>query len=66
MWLDEDTSHGFLLDRRGYSSIDVPGSTFTSAYSINAEGLIVGEYLDADDNEHGYVRLPGHGAGAGH
>ena len=37
-----------------YTTIDVPGSTETEAYGINAHGQIVGLY-DAGDTTHGFL-----------
>jgi uncharacterized membrane protein len=36
--------HGFLLSEGRFTSIDVPGATFTFADGINSEGDIVGAY----------------------
>ena len=36
--------HGYLLRHGHFTSIDVPGATFTGAYGINAEGDIVGHF----------------------
>jgi uncharacterized membrane protein len=36
--------HGYLLRKGRFTSIDVPGSTFTGGYGINSEGDIVGHY----------------------
>ena len=59
------TFHGFLLSgdsrgplrirrRRRFTSIDVPGSSFTNALGINSRGDIVGRY-DSAGVTHGYV-----------
>ena len=52
--------HGFVLRNCIYTTIDVdiPGSTATAIFSINARGEIVGSYHDAQDVEHGYVGKP--------
>lgn len=42
-------------------TFDVPGSTSTSAYSINNHGFITGYYGDQNGAQHGFVRAP-HGA----
>jgi probable HAF family extracellular repeat protein len=44
----EDTTggHGFLLDQGSYTTLDVPGSTWTHANGINDSGQIVGSYGD--------------------
>ena len=38
-----------------FTTIDVPGSTFTIAYGINASGEIVGQYRDAGGVTHGFL-----------
>src|SRR5262249_28618931 len=35
-------NHGFLLDQGSYTTLDVPGATYTQAYAISASGHIVG------------------------
>jgi uncharacterized membrane protein len=49
--------HGFLLDQGHYTTLDVPGSTWTEAYGINASGQIVGYYHD-DRGRHGFLATP--------
>ena len=47
--------------RRGFSGdliIEVPGATATYADFINADGVIVGSYVDVDGIYHAYVRIP--------
>src|SRR5256712_3698516 len=39
-----------------FSSIDVPGATFTQAFGINAGGEVVGVYRDATGKQHGFLR----------
>ncbi len=36
-------------------TLDAPGSTFTQALGLNNKGQVVGFYLDADGNSHGFV-----------
>ena len=46
--------------QRGFSGdiiIDIPGATATHTDFINAEGSIVGSYVDAEGTYHAYVRL---------
>ncbi len=38
------TQHGYLLRHGQFTSIDVPGATFTGAFGINSEGDIVGHF----------------------
>jgi probable HAF family extracellular repeat protein len=39
-------------------TFDVPGSTGTTAYSINKHGAIVGYYEDQNGAQHGFFRAP--------
>ena len=51
--------HGFLRTPAGtFTKIDVPGSSSTSALSINPPGAIVGAYYDRDDQLHGFLWTP--------
>jgi uncharacterized membrane protein len=74
-YIDADgRGHGFLLDRgRGardegvFTTIDHPDAssepdTGTGAFGINNRGRIVGAYIDAGGNGHGFVRDKGRGA----
>jgi uncharacterized membrane protein len=58
----ELATHGFLLDRGVFTTIDPPGASFTEAAGINGRGQIVGPYLDPDGTAHGFLRDRGHGA----
>ena len=58
----KDTTHGFLLDRGVFTTIDPPGASFTEAVGINDRGQIVGPYLDAEGTPHGFLRDRGLGA----
>jgi uncharacterized membrane protein len=49
-------TQGFLLNDGVFTSIDFPGSVFTTAIDINSEGTIVGRYNTADGTAHGYQR----------
>ena len=51
-------SHAFLLSHGVFTSFDVPGDIFTDAAGINPSGVIVGIYVDAAGNEHGFIRTP--------
>jgi len=42
-----------------FSSIDVPGATFTNAWDMNSRGDIVGSYRDASGRFHGYLLSDG-------
>jgi probable HAF family extracellular repeat protein len=39
-------------------AIDVPGAAATVASDINNRGTIVGDYFDADGNDHGFIAKP--------
>lgn len=55
-------SRGFLLSQGTYSTIQVPGSTSTTAWGINARGEIVGDYWDIIGGvaaEHGFLLSQG-------
>ena len=46
--------------QRGFSGdliVDIPGATATHTDFVNAEGSIVGSYVDAEGTYHAYVRL---------
>ena len=46
--------------QRGFSGdviVDIPGATATHTDFVNAEGSIVGSYVDTDGTYHAYVRL---------
>jgi hypothetical protein len=52
---------GFLYDRGRLSTIRAPQAGpagFTTVAQPNSLGFLVGEYLDADYRQHGYVALP--------
>jgi probable HAF family extracellular repeat protein len=55
---DQSTvGHAFVFSRGRIFSFDVPGSApdASAANGINARGQIVGTYLDADGNSHGFL-----------
>lgn len=52
--------HGYLRDKNGtFTTIDFPGSTLTFAGNINAEGDIVGTYIDTANVEHSFLLSKG-------
>jgi probable HAF family extracellular repeat protein len=55
----DQQSHGFLLSGGTYTTLDVPGVTFTAATGINDAGQIVGSYIAADGNFHGFLLSEG-------
>ena len=40
-------THGFVLDREGFVTIDVPGASSTEVTGINNHGELVGQFNDA-------------------
>ena len=52
---DEGPDHGFLREGDRFRQLDVPGAAETDAMAINLWGLIVGNYLDSEGGEHGFV-----------
>jgi uncharacterized membrane protein len=53
---DISRGHGFARDARGFSMIDVPGASFTSASGSNSGGQVVGYHLDGRKQFHGFIR----------
>jgi probable HAF family extracellular repeat protein len=53
--LPELVSHGFLLDKGLFATIDVPGLRFTAALGINNRRQIVGGYQDIVCRRHGFL-----------
>jgi probable HAF family extracellular repeat protein len=51
-------AHGFLLQDGRFTAIDFPGSVFTDAFSINDDGIIVGDYTDKEGVQHGFKAMP--------
>ena len=45
---------GFIKDGPKFTTINVPGATYTLAQGINNQGDVAGAYLDADGN-HGFI-----------
>ena len=52
-----NVEHGFLKDRSGYTTLDVPGSISTSATGVSG-GNVVGIYLDSSNHYHGFLYTP--------
>jgi hypothetical protein len=51
--------HGFLRAPDGiFNTIDPPGSTGSSALSINPAGAIAGVYYDPNSVPHGFLWIP--------
>ena len=52
--------HGFLRDFQGaFTSLDFPAAIDTKAYGINNLGYVVGSYINADGNRHGFIARKG-------
>src|SRR5438270_184958 len=51
----DGNTHGFVLSKGVYTTLDVPGSLLTVAEGINNRGQIAGLFVDADGNQHGFV-----------
>jgi uncharacterized membrane protein len=51
-------AHGFLLREGRFTAIDFPGSVFSDAFSINDDGVIVGDYTDKQGVQHGFKAVP--------
>jgi hypothetical protein len=54
-----------LLKNGVFRTVDFPRSTGTDVVIINDSGLMLGDYYDANGNEHGFLaiecpELPGH------
>src|ERR1700685_726004 len=53
--------HGLLLTAAGgFTVIDPPGSTLTSPNYVDAEDVVVGNFLDAGNVTHGFILYKGH------
>jgi probable HAF family extracellular repeat protein len=57
--------HGFWWSKGEFRDIDFPGAIYTVALGINDQGVIVGRYVDASGNEHGFIAEPHHPGEAG-
>jgi probable HAF family extracellular repeat protein len=53
--MDTDRGRGYLLYGDTFIPFDVPGSTFTAAWDVNAAGQVVGVYRDAAGLAHGFL-----------
>jgi len=51
-------THGFLVSRGVYTTIDFPGAPLTLAFGVNSSDDIVGVYRDPSGRAHGYVETP--------
>jgi probable HAF family extracellular repeat protein len=48
-------SHGFLLVGNAETTLNAPGSVFTQALGLNNAGQVVGFFMDAAGNMHGFI-----------
>jgi uncharacterized membrane protein len=53
--MDSGTGHGYLLYGQTFWPFDVPGSTFTAGWDVNARGQAVGVFRDAANAFHGFL-----------
>src|SRR5947207_2140486 len=44
-----------LADGPTFTTIEFPGATLTNAFGINTRGDIVGNYVNADKSDHGFL-----------
>src|SRR5207245_9295904 len=44
-----------LADGPTFTTIEFPGATLTNAFGINTRGDIVGNYMNADKSDHGFL-----------
>ena len=54
----EPPTHGFLLRQGEYTAIDFPGSTSTTVFGINDDGVMVGLFSDKKGHTHGFKAVP--------
>jgi hypothetical protein len=54
--LTDGASHGFIFGTSGYTTLDVPGATDTTANGIDGD-RIVGSYVDAAGATHGFIAV---------
>ena len=55
--VSDGLTHGFLLSNGSYVRIDFPRASSTVVSDINNHKIVVGDYFDADGNDHGFVAL---------
>ena len=54
-----DVTHGFLLDRGNFTTIDYPGATSTGLFGINEHGEIAGSCQCNDGSNHSFILFKG-------
>jgi len=55
---DSNTTAGFLYQSKILTTLQFPGSTNTIASGVNAAGEVVGTFVDANFNTHGFTWTP--------
>jgi probable HAF family extracellular repeat protein len=50
---------GYVLSGGVFTPFDVPGSTATAAWDVNASGQVVGNYADSGGKTHGFLLVQG-------
>jgi uncharacterized membrane protein len=50
--------HGFVLKNGLFMTVDVPDALATQVFTINAQGKIVGAYVDSEGVQHGFLGVP--------
>jgi hypothetical protein len=53
---DSARGHGFVRDAHGFTTIDAPGASVTTATGRDNRGRVVGAYRDARRRVHGFLR----------
>jgi uncharacterized membrane protein len=56
---DPQGVHGFLYDKSGFTTLDVPGAILTQALGINGRTQIVGDYRDQQGQHHSFLLTNG-------
>jgi probable HAF family extracellular repeat protein len=55
---DTSRNHGFI-DDSGYTKLNFPGALSTFGFALNDSGQVVGQYVDEDSVDHGFVAMVG-------
>jgi hypothetical protein len=50
--------HGFVLKNGLFMTVDLPDALATQVFTINAQGKIVGAYVDSEGVQHGSLGVP--------
>jgi len=59
-WIDNSSNiHSFILNGNHLTPVNVPGSGFVQANTINDTGVVAGFYLDGSSNQHGFALFNG-------